>query len=72
MALPRPLTKEVFIRLDGGDAFVSTVKYGCVYSKAREFKVDWEATLPPPQETPLQPKYLVPPITVALKKRGGV
>ena len=69
--MPRTFTK-VFIRLDGGDAFVSTVKYGCFYSKAREFKVDWEATALTPQEAPLQARYLVPPITVALKKGGSV
>jgi len=66
MTLPRPFAKEVFIRLDGGDAFVSTVKYGCIYSKAREFKVDWNVITP--QEMPRRPIYLVPPITVALKK----
>ena len=72
MTLPGTFTKEVFIRLDGRGAFVSTVRYGCFYSKAKEFKVDWEATVPTPQETPLPLKYLVPPITVALKKGGSV
>ena len=72
MTILRPFTKEVFIRLEGADAVVSTVKYGCIYSKTKEFKVYRETTMPSPQETPVQTRYLVPPITVALKKRGGV
>jgi len=72
MTLPRTFTKGVFIRLDGRGAFVSNVRYGCFYSKAKEFKVDSEATVLTPDEAPLPARYLVPPITVALKKGGSV
>jgi hypothetical protein len=70
MALPGAFSKEVFIRLEAGDAFVSTVKYGCFYSKTKEFSVDWEPSLLTLQESrPLQARYLIPPVTV--RKRGG-
>ena len=64
MALMKPLSKEVFIRIEGIDAFVSTVKYGCFYSKTREFSVCRDRAL----VARPQPKYLVPPITMAMKK----
>ena len=71
MALLKPFSKEVFIRLEGGDAFVSTMKYGCFYSKTKEFSVDWEPSLLTVQESePLQARYLIPPMTVP-KRRGG-
>ena len=71
MELPRPISKEVLIRLEGGDVLVSTVKYGCFYSKTKEFSVDWEPSLLTVQESePLQARYLIPPMTVP-KRRGG-
>lgn len=73
MALPKPFAKDVFIRLEGRDAFVSTVKYGCFYSKTKEFDVDWEPSPPALQDSERRlARYLVPPVTVLLKKRHGV
>jgi hypothetical protein len=61
MALPRPFSKEVFIRLEGNGAFVSTVKYGCFYSKTKEFCVHCDPSLLTFQSSArLQPKYLIP------------
>ena len=72
MVLLKFLNKEVFIRLEGDGAFVSTVKYGCVYSKTKEFSVDWEASsLTLEESAPQRAQYLIPPVTVPLKKRGG-
>jgi len=71
MALLRPFSKEVFIRLEGDDLLVSTVKYGCFYSKTKEFSVDSEPSLLTVQGSePLQARYLIPPMTVP-KRRGG-
>lgn len=73
MALPRTLTKEVFIHLKGDCAFVSTVKYGCFYSQTREFTVGWEPSrLTLEESAPVRAEYLVPPVTAPLKRRGGV
>jgi len=72
MALPRTLTKEVFIHLQGDCAFVSTVKYGCFYSQTKEFTVDWEPSRLTIEESAVrQARYLVPPVTLPLNKRGG-
>ena len=64
MTLAKPFSKEVFIRIEGNDAFISTVKYGCFYSKRKAFSV----YLYPSLAARRQPKYLVPPITI-LRKR---
>lgn len=72
MIFPKLFAKEVFIRLDGDDAFVSTVKYGCLYSKASEFKVEWEALEPTSPEITFHPAYALPLITIAVKTRGDV
>jgi len=72
MGLPKPFTKEVFIRLEGGDAFVSTVKYGCFYSKTKEFDMDWEPSPPALQVSKLHlARHLIPRVMVFVKKRSG-
>jgi len=73
MALLKFPTKEVFIRLEGDSAFLSTVKYGWFHWKTKEFPVVWDALSVTLQESPVrQARYLVPPVTVPLNKRGGV
>lgn len=71
MTLPKSFTKQVYIRLEGGEAFVSTVKYGCFYSKTNEFKVCSEAPeLSLQEDAQLAPKYLVPPLTAQPWNQG--
>jgi len=72
MALPQSLTKEVFIRLDGDGAFVSTVKYGCFHSKTKRVPLASEAPDLTPQESVMRlARHLVPPVTLPSKKRSG-
>jgi len=65
MGLPKLFSREVFIRLEGGETFATTMKYGCFYTKTEEFKVDWGASALTFQEraTPTA-TYLVPPATM--------
>jgi hypothetical protein len=44
MGLPKLFTREVFIRLEGDETLATTVKYGRLYSKTEEFKVNWKAS----------------------------
>lgn len=65
MRLPKSFTKQVFIRLEGGEAFASTVKYGCFHSKTQDFKVDRQASGQAlPEMAPPKATYLVPPMTM--------
>ncbi len=65
MRVPRSLAREVFIRLDGNEAFVGTVKYGRFYSRTKEVTVVCEASpLRLPERVPLAARYFVPPLTV--------
>jgi len=67
MALPKCFTKDVFIRLEGCDAFVSTVKHGWFYRIAKEFSIEGELSLPTlPKSEPLQT-----PVALPLKKRSN-
>jgi len=42
MGLQKFFAKEIFIRLEDGDALVSTFKYGSFYSKTKEFDLNQE------------------------------
>jgi hypothetical protein len=70
MGLPKLFSREVFIRLEGGEIFATTVKYGCFYSKTKELKVYWEASAILQESASPSPTYLVPPPTMPHKKQG--
>jgi hypothetical protein len=65
MRLPNIFTKEVLIRLHGEEAFAATARHGRFYSKTKEFRVCFEASLLriPESASPVA-KYLVPPLTM--------
>ena len=67
MELPKLFSREVFIRLEDGETFATSVKYGC-FSKTEEFKVDWEASATLQESVPPTATYLVPPATMPPKK----
>jgi len=71
MELPKLFIREVFIRLEGGETFATTVKYGCFYSKTEEFKVDWEASATPQESASPTATYLVPPAPMPPKKQDA-
>lgn len=62
MRLPKPFTKDIFIRLDNDDAFTSTVKYGCFYSKTKQFSVETETPARAPAQTavPAETRVVLP------------
>lgn len=67
MQLPRFLSKEVLLRIEGVEAIVSTVRYGCFYSKTKAFNV---ASAPRLQPSALRAaRYLVPLLTTGSAKR---
>jgi len=68
MGLPKLFTREVFIRLEDGETFATTVKYGRFYSKTEEFKVVWEASAAVLESALPTATYLVPPATMPPKK----
>jgi len=72
MAPLKSFSKEVFIRLKGDGAFVSTVRYGCFHSKTKEFPLEWEASRLTEESAPVRAEDLVPPVTAPLKRRGSV
>jgi len=71
MGLPKLFTREVFIRLDDGETFATTVKYGRLYSKTEEFKVDWKGSVTLQESTSPTATYRVPPATMPPKKQGA-
>lgn len=73
MIFSKLFSREVFIRLEDGDAFVSTVKYGRFYSKTKEFGLDGEPELPGRNERATAlPEHLVPRAAAPMKKRSGL
>jgi len=62
--------REVFIRLEDGDTFATTVKYGRLYSKTEKLRVDWEASATVQESASPTATYLVPPATMPPKKQG--
>ena len=63
MVLPKLFEKEILIRLQGKVAFVSTVKYGCFYSRRKVFGAPRESP-PVHQEENEAAGQLLPPSTV--------
>jgi len=63
MLFSKLFEKEILIRLQGKDAFVSTVKYGCFYSRRKVFDASREST-PVHQEEDEPSGPLLPPSTV--------
>jgi hypothetical protein len=71
MGLPKLFARDVFIHLEGGETFATTVKYGCFFSKTEEVKVDWEASVTHQESASPTVTYLVPPATVPPRKQGA-
>jgi hypothetical protein len=71
MGLPKLFTREVFIRLEGDETLATTVKYGRLYSKTEEFKVNWKASATLQESVSPTATYLVPPATMPPKKQGA-
>jgi len=71
MKVSNLFAKDVFIRLDGGDAFVATAKYGFLYTKTEQVSVDGEPSGAERTTAEVHSRYLVPPISASAKKRRG-
>lgn len=70
MKMPKAFTKEVLIRLEGGDGFISTVRYGWFCSISEAFRLGGPSSLHDrPATASAEPKDAVP-INVPLRKRS--
>jgi len=72
MRLPDLFSKKVLIRLEGNGTFASTVKYGCFYSRTKEFDVGRQFPVPAlSKAASLLAYYLVPLYSAASPKKRG-